>query len=78
MYIRSWTAKATSSTIAVDQDFERQEYIVNSGLTPGDVIVAEGVGLLREARPLSSRGRAPQHIRRPEPLNPKPKRRNRP
>ena len=29
-----------------------QEYIVNAGLNSGDVIVAEGVGLLREGTPI--------------------------
>ena len=40
--------KATSSMIDVEKINNGREYIVKSGLTPGDVIVAEGVGLLRE------------------------------
>ena len=35
--------KATSAAIAVDRISNGREYIVNSGLVPGDVIVAEGV-----------------------------------
>ncbi len=40
--------KATSSMIDVEKINNGREYIVKSGLVPGDVIVAEGVGLLRE------------------------------
>lgn len=44
--------KATSSMIDVEKINNGREYIVRSGLTPGDVIVAEGVGLLREGTPI--------------------------
>lgn len=44
--------KATSTAIAVDRISNGREYIVNSGLVPGDVIVAEGVGLMREGTPV--------------------------
>lgn len=44
--------KASSSMIDVEQISNGSEYIVKSGLTPGDVIVAEGVGLLREGTPI--------------------------
>lgn len=44
--------KATSSMIDVEKINNGREYIVKSGLTPGDVIVAEGVGLLREGTPI--------------------------
>lgn len=44
--------KATSSMIDVEKINNGREYIVKSGLVPGDVIVAEGVGLLREGRPI--------------------------
>lgn len=44
--------KATSAAIAVDRISNGREYIVNSGLVPGDVIVAEGVGLMREGTPV--------------------------
>lgn len=44
--------KASSSMIEVDKISNGREYIVESGLAPGDVIVAEGVGLLREGTPV--------------------------
>ena len=44
--------KASSSMIDVEKISNGKEYIVNSGLTPGEVIVAEGVGLLREGTPI--------------------------
>ena len=40
--------KAQSTPVQVTRVNGGQEYIVESGLQPGDVIVAEGVGLLRE------------------------------
>ena len=48
--------KATSAAIAVDRISNGREYIVNSGLVPGDVIVAEGVGLMREGTPIVVKG----------------------
>ncbi len=45
--------KASSAMIDVEKISNGQEYIVKSGLTPGDVIVAEGVGLLREGTPVA-------------------------
>ena len=50
--------KATSSMIDVEKINNGREYIVKSGLTPGDVIVAEGVGLLREGTPIVPKGQA--------------------
>ena len=44
--------KATSSMIDVEKINNGREYIVKSGIVPGDVIVAEGVGLLREGTPI--------------------------
>ena len=44
--------KATSAQVNVTRVNGGQEYIVNDGLKPGDVIVAEGVGLLREGTPI--------------------------
>ena len=54
--------KAASSMIDVEKINNGREYIVKSGLTPGDVIVAEGVGLLREGTPIvaKTQGAAPQ------------------
>ncbi len=43
-----------------------------SGLTPGDVIVAEGVGLLREGTPIVPRARPQQPLQLPSP-QPKPR-----
>ena len=48
--------KATSSMIDVEKINNGREYIVKSGLTPGDVLVAEGVGLLREGTPIVVKG----------------------
>ena len=45
--------KAQSAPVSVTRVNGGQEYIVNDGLKEGDVIVAEGVGLLREGTPLS-------------------------
>ena len=50
--------KATSSAIGVETVSNGTEYIVTSGLTPGEVIVAEGVGLLREGTPIVPKGTA--------------------
>lgn len=48
--------KASSSLIEVEKITNGREYIVRSGLVPGDVIVAEGVGLLREGTPIVVKG----------------------
>ena len=48
--------KAASSMIAVEKISDGREYIVRSGLQPGEVIVAEGVGLLREGMPVVPKG----------------------
>ena len=48
--------KAASSMIDVEKINNGREYIVKSGLTPGEVIVAEGVGLLREGTPVIAKG----------------------
>ena len=50
--------KASSAMIDVEKISNGKEYIVTSGLTPGDVIVAEGVGLLREGTPIVPKGQA--------------------
>lgn len=48
--------KAASAQISVDKISNGREYIVNSGLAEGDVIVAEGVGLMREGTPVRPKG----------------------
>lgn len=50
--------KAASAMINVEKISDGREYIVTSGLVPGDVIVAEGVGLLREGTPIRAKGEA--------------------
>lgn len=50
--------KAVSSIIDVEKISNGREYIVRTGLVPGDVIVAEGVGLLREGTPIRIKGQA--------------------
>lgn len=47
---------AASQLIDVEKISDGKEYIVRSGLTPGDVIVAEGVGLMREGTPVVAKG----------------------
>ncbi len=44
--------KATSVVIEVSMGADANHYIVRSGLSSGDVIVAEGAGLLREGTPV--------------------------
>ncbi len=44
--------KAVSAMIQTEKISDGREYIVRSGLEPGEVIVAEGVGLLREGTPI--------------------------
>ena len=44
--------KASSKPVTVTRLADGVNYIVNSGLAEGDVIVAEGVGLLREGTPI--------------------------
>jgi len=48
--------KASSVLVDVEPITDGREYIVRSGLVPGDVIVAEGVGLLREGTPIVAKG----------------------
>jgi len=48
--------KASSSMIEVSKGGNGQEYIVKSGLEPGETIIAEGVGLLREGTPVKIKG----------------------
>lgn len=45
--------KAQSAPVQVTRVDGGTEFIVNEGLTAGDVIVAEGVGLLREGTPIT-------------------------
>ena len=40
--------KASSTEISVSPQDNGQEYIVTSGLTVGDIIIAEGAGLIKE------------------------------
>ncbi len=50
--------KASSAMIGVEKISDGKEYIVTSGLVPGDVIIAEGVGLMREGTPVRAKGAA--------------------
>lgn len=47
--------KAQSAQIQVAKVNDGKVYIVESGLEPGDVIVADGVGLLREGTPIKAK-----------------------
>lgn len=44
--------KASSKLVSVSRLADGVNYIVNSGLADGDVIIAEGVGLIREGTPV--------------------------
>ena len=46
--------KAQSVNIQVAPQNNGTEYIVESGLTPGDVIIAEGAGLVREGTAINT------------------------
>ncbi|WP_300727518.1 efflux RND transporter periplasmic adaptor subunit [uncultured Rikenella sp.] len=48
--------KAQATPVQVTRVDGGREFIVNEGLVPGDVIVAEGVGLLREGTPIVPKG----------------------
>lgn len=50
--------KASAKPVSVTRLSDGASYIVNSGLSEGDVIVAEGVGLLREGTPIVAKGEA--------------------
>lgn len=47
--------KASSASVKVTRVNGGKEYIVDEGLQVGDIIVAEGVGLLREGTPIQTR-----------------------
>lgn len=47
--------KAQSAPVEVTRVNGGKEYIVDKGLNVGDVIVAEGVGLLREGTPIQAK-----------------------
>lgn len=51
--------KASSAMIDVEKISNGKEYIVKRGLEPGETIVAEGVGLLREGTPVAAKQNAP-------------------
>lgn len=46
---------AVSTIVSVDKINNGKEFIVTAGLTPGDVIVAEGAGLVREGAAIKSK-----------------------
>ena len=48
--------KAQSAPVDVTRVNGGKEYIVDNGLSVGDIIVAEGVGLLREGTPIQPKG----------------------
>lgn len=50
--------KASSTMIAVEKISDGKEYIVTSGLVPGDVIITEGVSRMREGTPIVPKGQA--------------------
>ena len=47
--------KASATPVSVSRVSGGQEYIVESGLVPGDVIVVEGVGLMQEGTPIKAK-----------------------
>ncbi len=52
--------KASSQIIDVEKISNGREYIVKSGLTPGETIVAEGAMMIREGMPIVAKGQQPQ------------------
>lgn len=58
--------KASSAIIDIDNISTNKEYIVHGGLTPGETIVAEGAGLLREGTPIVPKGTQPDQARNPQ------------
>ena len=50
--------KASSTMIGVEKISNGKEYIVTSGLVPGDVIITEGVSRMREGTPIVPKGQA--------------------
>lgn len=50
---------AKSAMIDVLSSSNGREYVVTSGLTPGETILAEGVGLMREGTPVKIKGAQP-------------------
>ena len=50
--------KASSTMIDVEKISNGKEYIVTSGLVPGDVIITEGVSRMREGTPIVPKGQA--------------------
>ena len=61
--------KASSQMITVAPQSDGQQYIVTSGLVPGDVIVTEGVGLMREGTPIKAKGSATTETPAEQPVN---------
>ena len=49
--------KASATEIHIAPQNNGKEYIVTSGLEVGDIIVAEGAGLIKEGSPIKSRGK---------------------
>lgn len=50
--------KASAHMVSVSRLNDGANYVVHSGLKAGDVIVAEGVGLLREGTPIAAKGQS--------------------
>lgn len=50
--------KASAAMIDVEPISDGREYVVRGGLVPGEVIVAEGVGLMREGTPVKAKNAA--------------------
>jgi len=56
---RNVDGHAKSTLIQVAQVNEDASYIVHSGLNPGDVIITEGVGFIRENTPIQAKAAIP-------------------
>jgi membrane fusion protein (multidrug efflux system) len=52
--------KTQATPVTVTRVNGGQEYIVESGLKPGDVVLAEGVGTMRDDTPIKAKGAQPQ------------------
>jgi membrane fusion protein (multidrug efflux system) len=57
---KSVDGKTHATPVTVTRVNGGQEYIVESGLKPGDVVLAEGVGTMRDDTPIKAKGAQPQ------------------
>lgn len=57
--------KASSKAVVV-KPYDGMNYIVAEGLTPEDIIICEGVGMLRDGMPIKAKGEAANSVAQPQ------------